>query len=78
IAAYLLGDYWTDLSFSFDMMLTGGEFWASVRYNPDTETDYAYDRILGKPKDRSYVARRRPCRPRACGAPRRWRSSSAS
>lgn len=55
IAAYLLGDYWTDLSFSFDMMLTGGEFWASVRYNPDTETDYAYDRILGKPKDRSYV-----------------------
>lgn len=54
-AAYLRGDYWTDLSFSFDLQLNAGEFWASLRYNPDIDEDYAFDRILSKAAERYYV-----------------------
>ncbi len=54
-AAYLFGDYWTDLSLSFDLQLNAGEFWASLRYNPNADEDYAFDRILGKVAERYYV-----------------------
>lgn len=54
IATYLLGDYWTDLSFAFNMQLKAGELWASFRYNSNSGS-YEYDRILGKATERYYV-----------------------
>jgi hypothetical protein len=35
--------------------LNAGEFWASLRYNPDIDEDYAFDRILSKAAERYYV-----------------------